>query len=142
MLQAVRAARPQIVIHELTDLPKTLAGSPSVKRFTRTLAGAMKEHESSSTPRSRPGRTWNTVQIGRMPVHVDAAARAALLAIDRAASSVEAAGTALQRSASRTGSRRRNQAAEVCQHNTDTRSPFLSWCSRLDPTYHRSWRIG
>ncbi|MGB7543766.1 MAG: NAD(P)-dependent oxidoreductase [Burkholderiales bacterium] len=146
--QAMREMRPAIVMHQLTDLPKTLAGPPSedvlkanarvreegtrnlvaaaissgARRFIAqsiawiyapgtqphreddpldrdvkgpaaiTVAGvmALERMTLASPPLEgvvlRYGRlygpgTWNTVQDGPVPVHVDAAAHAALLAI-------------------------------------------------------------
>ena len=147
--RALREARPEVVIHQLTDLPKTLAGPPSeavlkanarvrtegtrnlldaalaagARRFVAqslawvyapgpephseddaldrdaqgpagvTIAGVVAlEQMTLGTPPLEgvvlrygqlygPG-TWNTAHNGRVPVHVDAAAHAALLAID------------------------------------------------------------
>jgi nucleoside-diphosphate-sugar epimerase len=146
--QAMREARPGVVIHQLTDLPQVVSGPPSEEALranarvreegTRNLteaaisAGARRfiaqsiawvyapgpEPHSEDDPLDRraagpaaisiagvlalerltldspplegvvlrygqlygPG-TWNTSQGGRVPVHVDAAAHAALLAI-------------------------------------------------------------
>lgn len=146
--QAMREARPAVVIHQLTDLPKVLSGPPSEEVLranarvreegTRNLveaavaAGARRiiaqsiawayapgpEPHSEDDPLDRatvgpaaitiagvlalerlvldspllegvvlrygqlygPG-TWNTSPGGRVPVHVDAAAHAALLAV-------------------------------------------------------------
>jgi nucleoside-diphosphate-sugar epimerase len=149
VFQAVRQARPRVVMHQLTDLPKTLAGPLSeealeanarlrdegtrnlvdaaiaagARRFIAqslawvyapgpephieddwlaveasgaaaiTIAGVMAlERMTLHSPPLEgvvlrygqlygPG-TWNTAQSGRVPVHVDTAARAALLAIE------------------------------------------------------------
>jgi nucleoside-diphosphate-sugar epimerase len=149
LAQSLRVAQPSIVMHQLTDLPKTLAGPLSEKVLqansrlrdegTRNLidaalgAGARRfiaqslawVYASGPTPHGEddpldrnaggtaaitnasvialermtlnssplegvvlrygqfygPG-TWNTAQNGTAPVHVDAAARAAVLAIE------------------------------------------------------------
>lgn len=148
LFEAMREARPGVVMHQLTDLPKTLAGRPSedvlkanarvreegtrnlvdaaiasgARRFVAqsiawvyapgpqphdedapldreargpnaiTVAGvaALERMTLGSPPLEGvvlrygqlygPG-TWNTAQNGPVPVHVDAAAHAALLAI-------------------------------------------------------------
>ncbi|HEY6456626.1 MAG TPA: NAD-dependent epimerase/dehydratase family protein [Steroidobacteraceae bacterium] len=148
LLQALREVRPSIVMNQLTDLPKTLAGPLSEKSLlanarlrdlgTRNLIDAARSagagrfiaqslawlYAPGPTPHREedpleasasgtaaitnpsvialeqmtlnspplvgvvlrygqfygPG-TWNTAQDGNVPVHVDAAARAALLAI-------------------------------------------------------------
>lgn len=148
LMQAVRDARPDVVMHQLTDLPKVLAGPPSevvlqanarvreeggrnlidaaisagARRFIAqslawvyapgpephaeddpldhdakgaaaiSIAGviAIETMTLGSPPLEGvvlrygqlygPG-TWNTAQNGRVPVHVDAAAHAALLAL-------------------------------------------------------------
>lgn len=146
LLRAVREARPDVVMHQLTDLPKSLAGPPSEAVLAanarvreeggRNLvdaalaAGARRFVAQSLAWVYAPGRephteddpldigaggtslrgvvalermtlgspplegvvlrygqlygpgTWNTAQGGRVPVHVDAAAHAALLALD------------------------------------------------------------
>lgn len=148
LLRAVREASPDVVMHQLTDLPKTLAGPPSEAVLAanarvreeggRNLveaaiaAGARRFVAQSLAWVYAPGRephveddpldsgatgpaaisiagvvalermtlvspplegvvlrygqlygpgTWNTAQSGRVPVHVDAAAHAALLAV-------------------------------------------------------------
>ena len=149
LMQAVRDARPDVVMHQLTDLPKALAGPPSeaaLKANARVReeggrnlidaaipAGARRfiaqslawvyapgpEPHAEDDPLDRDAKgaagisvagviaietmtlgspplegvvlrygqlygpgTWNTAQNGRVPVHVDAAAHAALLALD------------------------------------------------------------
>jgi nucleoside-diphosphate-sugar epimerase len=147
--RAVREARPDVVMHQLTDLPKALAGPPSeealkanarvreegarnlveaalaagARRFVaQSLAwvyapGPLPHTEDHPLDRDARGaaaisvagvlalerlalgspplegvvlrygqlygpRTWNAAQTGPAPVHVDAAAHAALLAVE------------------------------------------------------------
>jgi len=148
LARALRDARPDTLMHQLTDLPKTLSGPPSeevlkanarvrtegtrnlvdatiaagARRFVAQsiawLYAAGKEPHVEDDPLDRDAKgpaaitvagviaieemtlgsppvegvvlrygqlygpgTWNTAQNGRVPVHVDAAAHAALLAI-------------------------------------------------------------
>lgn len=66
---AVEAARPEVVVHQLTDLPE---------RLEPRLDGLVLRYGQLYGP-----GTWNAGPSGSAPVHVDAAARAAALTVAR-----------------------------------------------------------